>query len=103
MSSPTNTVAGLNALLLGLSLEPMPESASPTALTRPVEIWRSYLTEFLSKLTILNCDVTTIQEAIASTTETSLGDLTLILPRLKLKNFDNKALNRLAFSVAAQV
>ncbi|KAJ4328823.1 hypothetical protein N0V84_000610 [Fusarium piperis] len=103
MASPTNTVAGLNALLHGLSLEPMPKSASTTALTRPVEIWRSYLVEFLSKLTILNCDATTIQEAIVSTTETSLGDLTLILPRLKLKDFDNKALNRLAFSVAAQL
>ncbi|RSL99184.1 hypothetical protein CEP52_009880 [Fusarium oligoseptatum] len=97
MASPTDTVAGLNALLHGLSLEPIPESASPTALTRPVEIWRSYLAEFLSKLTILNCDATTIREAIASTTETSLGDLTLILPRLKLKDVDNKALNRLAF------
>ncbi|RSL85174.1 hypothetical protein CEP51_003481 [Fusarium floridanum] len=103
MAPPTDTVAGLNALLHGLSLEPMPESASPTALTRPVEIWRSYLVEFLSKLTILNCDASTIREAIASTTETSLGDLTLILPRLKLQNVDNKALNRLAFSVAAQL
>ncbi|UPK89201.1 hypothetical protein LCI18_000136 [Fusarium solani-melongenae] len=103
MASPTNTVAGLNALLHGLSLDPMPKSASPIALTRPVEIWRSYLAEFLSKLSILNRDAITIQEAIASTTETSLGDLTLILPRLKLKDVDNKALNRLAFSVAAQL
>ncbi|WAO87699.1 Arginine--tRNA ligase [Fusarium falciforme] len=103
MASPTNTVAGLNALLHGLSLDPMPKSASPIALTRPVEIWRSYLAEFLSELSILNRDATTIQEAIASTTETSLGDLTLILPRLKLKDVDNKALNRLAFSVAAQL
>ncbi|KAM0427810.1 hypothetical protein ACHAPT_007267 [Fusarium lateritium] len=103
MASPTNTLGGLNALLQGLSLEPLPKSASPYAMSRPVEIWRSYLVEFLSKSTALNADAATIQEAIASTTETSLGDLTLILPRLKLKNVDNKALNKLAFSVAAQL
>lgn len=97
----TSTPQGLGALLQGLSLDPMPEYASSDALTKPVEIWRSYFTKAIS--TMVDCDVATIHEAISSTTETSLGDLALILPRLKLKNHDNNSLKKLAFDLGAQV
>ncbi|KAM5371199.1 hypothetical protein ACJZ2D_008119 [Fusarium nematophilum] len=102
MAWPTSTLVGLNALLKGLSLEPMPECAKAHALTKPVEIWRSYLAGFLSNSALLDCDAAAIHEAISSTTETSLGDLTLILPRLKLKDVDKDGLEKLAFDIGKQ-
>ena len=103
MACTTNTLRGLNTLLKGLSLEPMPACASTQALIKPVEIWRAYLTELLSNSNLLDCEAATIQEAISSTTETSLGDLTLILPRLKLKDVDKDGLKKLAFDLGAKV
>ncbi|KAH7202852.1 hypothetical protein BKA60DRAFT_499221 [Fusarium oxysporum] len=103
MACTTNTLRGLNTLLKGLSLEPMPACASTQALIKPVEIWRAYLTELLSNSNLLDCEAATIQEAISSTTETSLGDLTLILPRLKLKDVDKDGLKKLAFDLGAKL
>ncbi|KAH8734455.1 hypothetical protein BGZ61DRAFT_442578 [Ilyonectria robusta] len=97
MACLTSTPQGLEALLQGLRLDPLPQYASNDALTKPVEIWRSYFAKFLS--TVVDCDEAVIQEAISSTTETSLGDLALILPRLKLKDIDNNGLKTLAFEI----
>lgn len=101
MACLTSTPKGLEALLEGLSLDPLPQYGSNDALTKPVEIWRSYFARFLS--TVLDRDEAVIQEAISSTTETSLGDLVLILPRLKLKNLDNNGLKSLAFEIGERV
>ncbi|KAJ3549752.1 hypothetical protein NM208_g327 [Fusarium decemcellulare] len=103
MERSTTSLAGLNTLLEGLSLNPMPESASNCALKRPVEIWRSYFARFLSDSGLLDCDVASIEEAISSTTETSLGDLALILPRLRLKGLDQAGLKKLAFDIGAKL
>ncbi|KAH7155825.1 hypothetical protein B0J13DRAFT_546435 [Dactylonectria estremocensis] len=101
MACLTSTPKGLEALLEGLSLDPLPQYGSNDALTKPVEIWRSYFARFLS--TVLDCDESVIQEAISSTTETSLGDLALILPRLKLKNLDHNGLKSLAFDIGQRL
>ncbi|KAI9167923.1 putative arginine--tRNA ligase, cytoplasmic [Paramyrothecium foliicola] len=87
----------------GLSLESTPPSATSEALVRPVEIWRAYLADLISHLGLLSCEAAAIQDAISSTSETSLGDLALILPRLKLKNIDKEGLKKLAFDLGAKL
>lgn len=103
MASTTRTLGGLNSLLEELSLERVPNCASTQALIKPVDIWRSYFASFLSNSSLLDCEAAAIWEAISSTTDTSLGDLMLILPRLKLKDVDKDGLKKLAFDLGTQV
>jgi len=89
MAGPT--IVELESLLGGLGLEtPVPRFSAADVLARPIDIYRSYLASLLAAA--LESDPCTIYEAIHSTTDISLGDLAVILPRLKLSEAELEAL-----------
>jgi len=83
----------------GLQLKtPIPTAQAADVLTKPGDIYRSYLADTLSD--IVDCDAETIYDAIGSNNDPSQGDLTVAVPRLRLKDVDNK---ELAFTVVKHV
>ncbi|EFX05280.1 arginyl-tRNA synthetase [Grosmannia clavigera kw1407] len=77
------TVAGLEALLVNLGLEmPVPRFPAADVLAKPIDVFRGYLATLLGS--ILTLDASAIYAAIASTSDISLGDLDVIIPRLRL-------------------
>jgi arginyl-tRNA synthetase len=103
MACSTISPDGLNLFLKELSLEPIPTSAAAEAIVKPVEIWRQCFASLLSGSGLLQCEAEAILEAISTTSEVSLGDLVLILPRLKLKDVDKKQVKEFAFTLGSKV
>lgn len=82
----TLTLDGLSALLAGMGASPIPpvhESLPIHMLSRPIDIYRVYLAEILAKLA--DCEVTLAYDSIQSPNTLPHGDLTLPVPRLRLK------------------
>jgi hypothetical protein len=94
----TLSIDGLETLLRSLDLEtPIPRFPECDVLTNPLDIFRAYLTEALSKL--LDCESSTILSAI-NLPQGMLGDLEVIVPRLKIKG---QKPNELAFELCRKV
>ena len=99
------TLSGLEDLIAALALDaglhlktPIPPAATADILTKPGDIYRSYLADILAD--IIDCDAATIYEAISPSNDPAQGDLTVAVPRLKLKDVDSK---ELAFAVVKNV
>ncbi len=76
-------IVELEALLSDFGLEtPIPKFADADVLAKPVDIYRAYLASLLAEH--LGLDACTIYEALHSPIDISLGDLAVILPRLRL-------------------
>jgi arginyl-tRNA synthetase len=69
---------------------PIPVSRQVEVLTKPIDIYRSYLADSTAKL--LDCDAALAYEAIQNANNKDNGDLALVLPKLKLKNGSPKEL-----------
>ena len=103
MSSLTRS--GLEDLVAALALDaglqlktPIPQAKAADVLTKPGDIYRSYLADILSD--IIDCDAETIYEAINPSGDPAQGDLTVAVPRLRLRDVDSK---ELAFTVVKHV
>jgi arginyl-tRNA synthetase len=86
----TTDLVGLQALLgrLGLETE-IPTFSETDVLTHPVDIYRSYLAHILVNL--LECDPHIAYESIQPA-EITDGDLTIVVPRLRIKDTKPKDL-----------
>ena len=81
----------LEHLLGDMGLEtPVPQCSGTDVLAKPIDIYRSYLASLVAGA--LNSSPSIIYEAIHSTTDISLGDLAVVLPRLKLNKEEMKSL-----------
>ncbi|KAK1675421.1 arginyl-tRNA synthetase [Colletotrichum godetiae] len=80
----TLSISGLQSSLGKLSLDnPLPSFPVADVLVRPLDIWRSYLATIVAE--VAGCEPAVAYEAIQSTAAISMGDLAIILPRLKIK------------------
>ncbi|KAJ0160186.1 Arginine--tRNA ligase, cytoplasmic [Colletotrichum tanaceti] len=80
----TLSIAGLQTSLERLSLDtPLPSFPVADVLVRPLDIFRSYIAQIVAEAA--QCDPAVAYEAIQSTAAISMGDLAVILPRLKIK------------------
>lgn len=87
----TLSIAGLEALLESLGLpSPIPYFPQSHPLNRPVDIYRAYLANTVS--TSLQIDRIFTYEAVQSANIKDNSDLTLVIPRLKLKGGKPKEL-----------
>jgi arginyl-tRNA synthetase len=91
LNMATTELAGLQALLgrLGLDTE-IPKCPETDVLAHPVDIYRSYLANIL--VTLLECDPRIAYESIQPATEITDGDLTIVVPRLRIKDTKPKEL-----------
>ncbi|KAI0127837.1 arginyl-tRNA synthetase [Xylariales sp. AK1849] len=81
----TLNLLGLEGSLGKLGLEtPIPDCAQAEVLVKPIDIYRSYLADRVSKL--LECDAALAYEAIQNANTKDNGDLALVLAKLRLKN-----------------
>jgi arginyl-tRNA synthetase len=81
----SKTIDGLRAILEELEVgTPIPNFPDASILVRPIDIWRSYLAETTAR--VLDCDAALAFEAVQTARTKDDGDLTLILPKLKLKS-----------------
>ncbi|KAI0116179.1 arginyl-tRNA synthetase [Hypoxylon sp. NC0597] len=92
----TCSVSGVEALLgeLGVSgaVPPFPQS---NILRKPIDVYRNYLANITSK--VLDCDADLAYEAVQNANIRDNSDLTLVLPKLKLKSNKPKDLSREVF------
>ncbi|KAH0423456.1 arginyl-trna synthetase [Colletotrichum camelliae] len=80
----TLSINGLHSSLERLSLDtPLPSFPPADVLVRPLDIFRSYIAKIVAEVT--GCDPSLAYEAIQTTAAISMGDLAVILPRLKIK------------------
>ena len=83
-SKETISIAALQQKLQALGADPsVLDHESADILTNPLDIYRSYLANDLTK--ILECGWQLIYDAIHWTNQLSNGDLILIVPKLRLK------------------
>ncbi|KAG5789923.1 hypothetical protein H9Q69_011006 [Fusarium xylarioides] len=80
MASLTMTTAELGSQLAMLGLKSdVPEIPSADILAKPLDVFRSHLADLIASA--VNCDASSAYDAIA---DSSMGDLELIVPKLKL-------------------
>ncbi|KAF6797574.1 arginyl-trna synthetase [Colletotrichum sojae] len=80
----TLSINGLQSSLERLSLDtPVPSFPVADVLVRPLDIFRSYIAHIVAE--VVGCDPAVAYEAIQTTAAISMGDLAVILPRLKIK------------------
>ncbi|KAK1964489.1 arginyl-tRNA synthetase [Colletotrichum sublineola] len=80
----TLSISGLQSSLEKLSLDsPLPSFPDAEVLVRPLDVFRSYIAQIVAE--IAECDPAVAYDAIQSTAAISMGDLAVILPRLKIK------------------
>ncbi|SPO04354.1 uncharacterized protein DNG_07039 [Cephalotrichum gorgonifer] len=80
-------MAALETQLGSLGLDsPLPDIPTLDVLTKPLDIYRSHLAGLLAAA--VGCDISVAYEAITSTSDIEVGDLAVILPRLKLNAAD---------------
>lgn len=97
----TLEISGLEALLSSLGIQtPIPASTEtatfPTA--NVVDIYRLYLTQ--ATIELLSCDPGKVYDGFQRTTHLSKGDLSLVTPRLGVRD---KKPHELAAEIAANV
>jgi arginyl-tRNA synthetase len=101
-SSPPSATLSLPNLqtYLGELGTPIPVPSFPSAdpLFNPNDIYRLYIAAALEKL--IDCDRVLLYEALQRTSTPSKGDLSLVLPRLRLKGVKP---NELAVELASKV
>ncbi|KAK3317762.1 arginyl-tRNA synthetase [Cercophora scortea] len=89
----TTSLDALQGLLEKLGLEdPIPTFAGSDVLSRPLDIFHSYLADILVKIT--DCEPQVAYDAIQWATDMNNGDLAVVVPRLRVKTTDNKELTR---------
>ncbi|KAK3689531.1 arginyl-tRNA synthetase [Podospora appendiculata] len=89
----TTSLDALQGLLENLGLEdPIPPFTSCDVLTRPLDIFHSYLADILVK--IAYCEPQVAYDAIQWATDMNNGDLDVVVPKLRIKTTDNKELTR---------
>ena len=80
----TLSVSALQEKLQTLGVgTPIPSFKGTDVLTNPVDIYRSYLADTLTRL--IDCDAQLVYESIQWTNSLPNGDLVLVVPRLRLK------------------
>ncbi|EFQ34531.1 arginyl-tRNA synthetase [Colletotrichum graminicola] len=80
----TLSISGLQSSLEKLSLDsPLPSFPDAEVLVRPLDVFRSYIAQIVAEIS--GCDPAVAYDAIQSTAAISMGDLAVILPRLKIK------------------
>lgn len=82
----TLTLDDLGALLQGFGTNPLPTIqglSDACVLSRPIDIYRVYLADILAKLA--GCEPALAYDAIQTSSTLSNGDLTIPVPRLRLK------------------
>ncbi|KAI0836033.1 arginyl-tRNA synthetase [Hypoxylon sp. FL0890] len=92
----TCSVSGIEALLgeLGVST-PIPRFTQSDILRKPIDIYRNYLAGRASE--VLGCDAGLAYEAVQSANIKDNSDLTLVLPKIKLRSNKPKDLAREVF------
>lgn len=81
MAVAVPNMSALEAQLGSLGLDsPLPELSTVDILTKPLDIYRAHLASLVA--TAVGCDVSDAYKAITSS-DFSLGDLAVILPRLR--------------------
>jgi arginyl-tRNA synthetase len=65
-----------------------PDVPAADVSTKPLDIYRIHLARLVAST--VGCEVALAFEAIASTNDSSIADLTLVLPKLRLKDVDVK-------------
>jgi len=93
MASTTTTAEGLYALLQELGLDvPAPAFAGADILTKPIDIWLAYLADLL--VSLLECAPAQAYESIqrVPAIATEMGDLDVVIPRLKIQGAQVKEL-----------
>ncbi|KAF3909741.1 hypothetical protein AA313_de0209653 [Arthrobotrys entomopaga] len=89
MPPSIDTIENVQAMLSELGIEePLPKFEAASTTTNPIDIFRSYIAEDLSKVSGINKD--TIYPALEWTQTPDKGDLILAVPRLRVKG-DPKA------------
>jgi arginyl-tRNA synthetase len=86
----TVSLPGLEDLLAGMGLEPIPSFAVADVLNNPLDIYHSYLAEHLQ--TLVECDPNLVYNSIQLSSTIEDGDLDIILPKLKLHGVKPQAL-----------
>lgn len=87
MTAVSPNMTALETRLGSLGLDtPLPEISVVDVLTRPLDIYRAHLASLLAAA--LDCDISVAYAAIASSTDITLGDLSVVLPRLRLQTAD---------------
>ncbi|KAL0933847.1 arginyl-trna synthetase [Colletotrichum truncatum] len=80
----TLSINGLQSSLERLSLDtPLPSFPVADVLVRPLDIFRSYIAQIVAE--IAECDPALAYDAVQTTATIAMGDLAVILPRLKIK------------------
>jgi len=99
MTTVSPNMAALETRLGSLGLDaPLPQIPVVDVLRKPLDIYRAHLASLLAAA--VGCDVSVAYAAITSSTDITLGDLAVILPRLKLPAADFESL---AFEVTSKV
>lgn len=80
----TITACELESHLHKLGMEtPEPQVPGADSTNNPIDIYRCYIAEAVSKL--VDCDIEVAYDALQWTNSLAAGDLSLVAPRLKLK------------------
>jgi arginyl-tRNA synthetase len=95
----TLSLPALEAYLKELGLPiPIPAFPSTSPIHNPIDIYRSYIAAALEKL--VDCDGNLLYDSLQWTSKPSQGDITLVLPRLRIKGVK---LEDLGVELAAKV
>ncbi|KAI1137692.1 arginyl-tRNA synthetase [Hypoxylon sp. FL0543] len=93
----TCSVSGIEALLGEIGVgTPMPRFTQSDILRKPVDVYRNYLARTTSE--VLSCNADLAYEAVQSANIKDNSDLTLVLPKLKLRSDKQKDLARELFA-----
>lgn len=86
----TTSLSGLEALVEGIGLKPIPSFAEADVLNNPIDLYHSYLAEHLQ--TLVECDQHLVYNSIQRSNTIENGDLDIVLPKLKLPGASPKEL-----------
>ena len=82
----TLTLDGLKSHLLSLSHKEPAPALTEDVLVNPIDVYRCYLSEIFCRL--LTCDAAKTWDAIQWPNFLSNGDLSLVVPRLRIQGVD---------------
>ena len=78
----TTSLAGLQALVADIGLQPIPSFTAADVLNNPLDIYHLYLAENFQ--TLVECEPELVYSSIQLSNTIENGDLDIVLPRLKL-------------------
>jgi arginyl-tRNA synthetase len=86
----TASLAGLQAFVAEIGLQPIPSFANADVLNDPLDIYHSYLAENFQ--TLVECEPELVYSSIHPSNAIENGDLDIVLPQLKLTGAKPKEL-----------